>query len=141
MAQTKVPSSQVGLLSNVGVITFSTTSNFTTGNNALGSAVTVNFPAGVTKALVVGQLRMQAQTGTQNDAQAWVGMDGATSCLRQNVIFTQGQANGTFTSSTCSVVSDVSGITAGNHTFQVYATASASTNCGACTILVIPMAG
>jgi hypothetical protein len=132
----------LGLLANIGVISYGSGSNFTTGNNAQGSAVTVNFPPGVTKALIIGQLRLQMQSANQPDVQAWIGMDGATSCLRQGMIMTPPQANQTFVSSTCAVVSDVSGISAGNHTFQVYATAGSGTaSTGQASILIIPLAG
>lgn len=136
-----LPSIQLAMLSNAQIITFGSTSNFSSGNNALGSPVTIVFPTGVTKALVLGQIRLQAQTATQTDITAWLGLDGTTNCLRQNVIFTASNTGGTFNGATCAMISDVSGISAGSHTFQVYGTAGANANAGACTILIIPIAG
>ena len=135
------PSTVLGLMSNAQVITFNSTGNFTTGNNALGSPVNVTFPAGVTKAIILGQIRVQAQSGTQTDARIWLGMDGTTTCLRQDVIFTQPNSSGTFTSATCAMISDVTGISAGTHTFQVYGSATSSFNAGVCTIMIIPVGG
>lgn len=143
MGKSKQTSNQLDLLSGIGIITFSSTGNFSTGNNALGSSVSVFFPKGCTKALILGQIRLQSQTGSQSDCSAWVGKDGsATSILRQNIIFTPPSTGGTFTSATCSVLSDVTGLTDDtSHTFQVYGSAGSTHNAGACTIFIIPLAG
>ena len=142
MSETRLQSSQLALLNNsLGIISFGATGNFTSGNNTLGSPITVVIPDGVTKILIIGQIRLQQQTGTQTDITAWVGMDGVTSCLRQNVVFTGANAGAaTFTSSTCAIFSDAT-VTPGSHTFQVYATAAQPSNAGVCTIAIIPIGG
>lgn len=144
MGKSRQTGAQLDLLANIGIITFGSTGNFGSGNNPLGSAASVFFPKGCTKALIIGQVRLQSQVGTQADISAWIGKDGvATSVLRQSAIYTPGNGGtATFNSSTCPIISDVTGLTDDTtHTFQLYASTAQTANAGACTIFIIPLAG